>query len=281
LACDQIEQHFAHDPEQPTFLLIGRLLEEETRRKLRLLSIEHPLFFIEANNAPNHLSLAREAKLVQRVIRLLTPGIFASRLHNLSTVFIAGNADFLKVIETVHFKFKGTPSATEIEFLIYLLDQKLTNLQEGHPSQIPQGKPEFDGLGFGISAESALPRLAERIEGYLGRILDTHAQTLTASLKPFQDRSTVLDNRIQTIVETEIIDDFSAIGTKELLDQFVNHCHEPAWCQALQRSYLSNFIKHQPQYQPEACLVASGSSRTALGILGHHCGISEVVIPRL
>ncbi len=40
-------------------------------------------------------------------------------------------------------------------------------------------------------------------------------------------------------------------------------------------------MKHQPQYQPEACLVASGSSRTALGILGFHCGITEVVIPDL
>ena len=109
-------------------MLIGGLLGEETRRKLRILSVERPLYFIEANNAPNHLSLAREARLVQRVMRLLTPAIFAPRLDTLSTVFIAGNADFLNVLENVHFNMKGTPSASEVEFLIYLLEQKLADL---------------------------------------------------------------------------------------------------------------------------------------------------------
>ena len=80
-AREQVEQFLLHTPEVPVFLLIGGPLGEETRRRLRLLSIERPLFFIEANNAPNHLSLAREAKLVQRVIRLLTPAIFAPRLQ--------------------------------------------------------------------------------------------------------------------------------------------------------------------------------------------------------
>jgi len=69
----QIEQFLIHNPQVPTFLLIGGPLGEETRRKLRILSVERPLYFIEANNAPNHLSLAREARLVQRVMRLLTP----------------------------------------------------------------------------------------------------------------------------------------------------------------------------------------------------------------
>ena len=82
VAREQIEHYLMLQPDVPTFLLIGGPLGEVTRRKLRLLSIERPLFFIEANDAPNHLSLAREAKLVQRVIRLLTPAIFAPRLHH-------------------------------------------------------------------------------------------------------------------------------------------------------------------------------------------------------
>lgn len=103
IAREQIEQFLLHAPEIPTFLLIGDNLGEETRRKLRVLSIKRPLYFIEANNAPNHRSLSREAKLVQRVIRLLTPAIFTPSLHTFSTVFIAGNADFLNVMENVHF----------------------------------------------------------------------------------------------------------------------------------------------------------------------------------
>ncbi len=126
----EVEEFLKQQPETPTFLLIGGSLTEETRRMLRLLSFERPLFFIEANNAPNRTSLAREAKLVQRVIRLLTPAIFAPRLHSLSTVFIAGNADFLSVIENVHFSLKGTPSASEIEFLNFLLEQNLAKLPD-------------------------------------------------------------------------------------------------------------------------------------------------------
>ena len=105
----QIEQALDEQPNTPTYILIGDLLEEDMRRKLYLLSVKKPIFFIEANDAPNHLSMAREAKLIQRVIRLLSPGIFHPKLASLSTVFIAGNANYLKAIESLHFNLKGTP----------------------------------------------------------------------------------------------------------------------------------------------------------------------------
>ncbi len=280
-AREQIEQFLIHTPEVPVFLLIGSPLGEETRRKLRSLSIEYPLFFIEANNAPNHLSLAREAKLVQRVIRLLTPAIFAPRLHTLSTVFIAGNADFLNVLENVHFNMKGTPSASEVEFLIYLLDQKLIDLPAETPADVPHVKPSFDGLGFGVTAETVLPDIAERVEGHLERLLNVHAGKLARSTIAFEERSTRLSGRIRNTLKDGLMDEFSSVDAKELLDLLVQNVHDPAWCQALQRSFLSTFIKHQPQYRPAACLVASGSNRTALGILGFHCGITEVVIADL
>ena len=74
---------------------------------------------------------------------------------------------------------------------------------------------------------------------------------------------------------------FPPVEARELLDLLALNIHDPAWSQALQRSFLSAFGKHQPQYLPEACLVVSGSNRTALGILGFHCEITEVVIPDL
>jgi aspartate/methionine/tyrosine aminotransferase len=277
----EITKYFEHQPEVPTFLLIGGLLEEDTRRKLRLLSIERPLFFIEANNAPNHLSLAREAKLVQRVIRLLSPAIFAPRLHSLSTVFIAGNADFLSVIENVHFNLKGTPSASETELLNYLLDQRLTDFQHEKPTLLPEGNPTFDGLGLGITAEAALPRLAERIESNLDRFLNSHSQAINRSLTSYSKKSAVLEKRIQIKGTTPLADEFSSYEANDLLELLIQNIHDPTWSQDLQRSFLSNFVRHQPQYQPDACLVTSGSSRTALGILGFHCGISEVIIPDL
>ncbi len=280
-AREQIEQFLDHQPDVPTFLLIGDLLQEETRRKLRRISIERPLFFIEANNAPNHLSLAREAKLVQRVIRLLTPGIFAPQLHTLSTVFIAGNSDYLNVIENVHFQLKGTPSASEIEFLIYILEQKLADLLMDEPAVVPQVKPSVDGRAFGIAAETVLPQMVARIERRLERLVDGRAHILTRSLVHMEEKAVTLARHIQTPRKTGIYDEFSAIEANDLLDLLVQNVNNPTWCQTLQRSFLSSFIKHQPHYHLEDCLVASGSSRTALGILGFFCGITEAVIPDL
>jgi aspartate/methionine/tyrosine aminotransferase len=281
MACEQIEHCLMQPPAVPTFLLIGGLLGEETRRKLRLMSIEHPLFFIEANDAPNHLSLAREAKLVQRVLRLLTPSIFSPRLSTLATVFIAGNADFLSAIESIHFNLKGTPSASEVEFLSFLLEQKLADYKTDRPAEVPEIKPTFEGLALGLTAESALPQLAERIERQLERSLHDHAQTLAHALTLLAEKTTAFTQRIQVAWKDRIFDEFSTVEAKDLLDQLISNIDQPAWCQTLRRSFLSAFVKHQPQYRPEACLVASGSSRTALGILGFHCGITEVLIPDL
>ncbi len=278
---EQIEHLLINTPVVPTFLLIGGLLGEETRRKLRILSIEHPLYFIEVNNAPNHLSLAREAKLVQRVMRLITPAIFAPRLQTLSTVFIAGNADYLSVMENVHFNFKGTPSASEVEFLIYLLEQKQADIRAETHAEIPHGKPSFDGLGFGVSAELVLPQLAERAEGLLDRLLNERAKKLANSLDALEEKTGSFAQRIEDKWKPGIIDEFSTVDAKDLFDQFIQNVHIRSWCQTLQRSFLSAFVKHQPQYKLEACLVVSGSSRTALGILGFHCNITEVVIPDL
>jgi len=281
IACEQIERYLNLQPNMPTFLLIGGPLDEVTRRKLRLMSIEKPLFFIEANNAPNHLSLAREAKLVQRVIRLLTPAIFAKRLHNLSIVFIVGNPDFLSVIENVHFNLKGTPSASEAEFLDFLLTQKLAELPGDRAARVPQAKPSFEGLGFGGTAETALPELAERIERHLERLVDDRAQVLAHALTAFEDKSALLADRVRNAWKGHIFDEFADLKADEVLEALIKNVHQPEWLQALQHSFLSAFMKQQPQYVPEACAVVSGSSRTALSILGLHCGVSEVVIPDL
>ena len=281
VAREQIEHLLINTPGVPTFMLIGGLLGEETRRKLRILSIEHPLYFVEVNNAPNHLSLAREAKLVQRVMRLVSPAIFAPRLQTLSTVFIAGDADYLSVMENVHFNFKGTPSASEVEFLIYLLEQKQADIQAPTHTEIPHGEPSFDGLGLGIRAELVLPQLAERAEWLLDHFLNERANKLADSIGAFEGKTVSFAQRIQDKRIPGIIDEFSTVDAKDLFDQFIQNAHIRSWCQTLQRSFLSAFVKHQPQYKLEACMVVSGSARTALGILGLHCDITEVVIPDL
>ena len=181
-------------------MLIGEVLSEETRRKLRRLSVDKPLFFIEANNAPNHLSLAREAKLVQRVIRLLTPAIFAPQWDALSTVFIAGNADILNAIENVHFNLKGTPSASEIEFLGYLLEHHRPDPQQDTPVQMcRRSSLRSRGWGWASRVKAPCPRLAERIEHYLDHALNDHAQALERALSIVEQKAALMSQRVQQL----------------------------------------------------------------------------------
>jgi aspartate/methionine/tyrosine aminotransferase len=280
-AVQRIEQSLSDRPPAPTFVLLGALPGEVTRRRLRLMSVDQPLFFIEANNAPNHLSLAREAKLVQRVVRLLTPAIFSPHLRALPTVFVVGNADLLSAIENVHFNLKGTPSASEVEFLAYLLDQALIGPPEDTPAAIPQAKLPFEGLPLGHATLNALPRLAEETGQHLEARLNAHTHTLERALSALENKANLFAQRMQRAWKARVLDEFAGLEVRELLDALIENLHQPDMIQALQHSFLSAFVKHQPQYQPEACVVVSGSSRSALGILGFHCGITEVVIPDL
>ena len=281
VACEQVEKYLEYQPNAPTFVLLGVPLGEVARHRMRLLSIDRALFFIEANNAPNHLSLAREAKLEQRVIRLLTPAIFSKRYHDLATVFIAGNAEFLSVIENVHFNLKGTPSGSEVEMLDFLLENQAAESQSGVSGEIPDVTPSFEGLALGVSAESILPELAERTEHHLERLINDRAQLISDSLTILEKRSTLFSQRIQQAWRDYVFDEFANLKVDELFEKLIQNANKKDWIQSLQRSFLAAFIKHQPQYQPKACNVISGSSRTALGILGFHCGISEVLIPDL
>lgn len=290
LALVEIEQFLASQPATPTFMLIGGPLSETMRRRLRVLSIENPLFFIEANNALNQHSLAREAKLVQRVIRLLTPAIFAPRLASLSTVFVVGNADFLNVIENVQFQLKGTPSASEVEFLNFLLEQNLAELPEQPPAEIFPDKAWLDEWGEGSGAESTLSRLASRVGTRLDRLVQENTRMLERALGAIDEKADQAAQLMQSRLKVPeaqrsgkagLVDEFADLDSLELLNQFIAHAHEADWKQRLQRSFLTVFTRHQPQYRPEACQVASGSSRTALGLLGFHCGITDVLFPDL
>ena len=198
LACDRVEQILIEQPDGPSFLIIGSALEEVTRRRLRALSIERPLFFIEANNAPNHLSLAREARLVQRVIRLLSPAIFSPRLAALATVFVAGNADYLSAIENVHFNLKGTPCASDVELLAYLLDQQSANPKDGPRAALLPGAPtSFEGLGLGRALDASLPRLAQQAGQHVEALLNAQAERVEHSLQVLEHKADGFTRRVQ------------------------------------------------------------------------------------
>jgi len=277
----QMHAHFLRSPEIPSFLVMGRILGEQTRRALRLISVASPLFFIEANDAPNHVSLAREAGLIQRVLRILTPSIFNARFKNLATVFLAGNADILSVFESIHFQLKGTPSASEIELLAYLLDHGRDHgPRESSAMAIPM-EPSIDGISLPGFSFKGLPLQAQRFEQRVNRFVHSFSLNLDKYVQQISERAETLGERIKGLRSVASFDRFAGMDTKTFLDELVDHVDSPEWQEELERSLLSAFLRHHPEYAIDHCLVVSGSSRTTLGLLGFHCCIREVIVPDL
>jgi aspartate/methionine/tyrosine aminotransferase len=276
-----IDRHFAAAGPVPTFLIVGKETEEETRRTLRHLSLSHPLFFIEANDTPNHLSLAREAKLIHRVLRLLTPAVFAPKYRKLATVFLAGNSDILGIFEAVHFQLKGTPSASEMELLSFLLGRP------GEPHSSTTDKtaikldPPFEGIALAGVLDRGLPFHSRSLEKRLSEIIDKRANAVGDRLRTISERTECVVGKIEAHRFIPASDRFLEVETKTFLEELALHIDAPSWRGDLLRSFLNVFVKHHPEYRLSACTVVSGSSRTALGLLGFHCGIREVVVPDL
>jgi len=280
-AREEIQAALTAESGRPAFLVIGGLLGEETRRGLRALSLSHPLFFVEVNDAPNHLSLAREARLTQRVLRFLTPGVFSPRLAGLSTVFVAGNAELLKAFESVHFQLKGTPSASEVEFLSFLLDHgKAADASEERQQGIAR-IPSFEGLGLGVPAEERVPAHVSTAERHLGSLVESRARIVERALERLSGRAENLVQRMLRPLAGTALDDSGLLETLEFVGEWTRRVDSREWEDALVRSFLSVFVRHQPQYRLRDCTAVSGSSRTALALLGFHCGLREAVVPDL
>lgn len=280
-ALARLTEHFAESPQTPSFLITGAILGEDTRRSLRHISLRSPLFFIEANDAPNHLSLAREAKLIQRVVRLLTPSIFGARLQRLSTVFLVGNADILSAFESIHFQLKGTPSASEIELLLYLREVGDQSQSVTSAATEIAVEPSYQGLSLADRPSDAFPVYARLLDERLGGFVDRVAENLESRLEGITRKVEKVAGRIEQFRAVASFDRFGGMDTKAFLDELVDQIDSSDWQAELEHSLLDAFVKHHPEYRISRSVVVSGSARTALGLLGFHCGIREVIVADL
>ncbi len=269
------------EPAMPTFVVLGAPTSEKTRRSLRALSFRYPLFFLEVNDAPNHHSLAREATLVERVIRFLTPAVLSPRFRESSLVFVAGNADYLAHLETIHFQLKGTPSASEVELLAFLLQRESSGGDERGKSEPFPVEAPIENAGFGLDAEATAARLASLAERHLVAVLASAENRAGAAAAGFERRIRRISSQLQPRRVLSVPDRFAAKGAAELIREFAGLSDATSLIRDLSFSFLAAFTKHHPEYELPFCTVVSGSSRTALSLLGFHCGIREVVIPDL
>ena len=280
-AVGQLSGILAAEPGLPSFLVMGMVPGEESRRALRHVSLENPLFFVEVNNALNHLSLAREAKLADRVLRFLTPAIFSPRLAKLSTVFVAGNADYLAAMEAVHFQLKGTPSASEAELLSYVLEQNLAPQMNANVDPAIILDPSYEGITPGVNGDSLLPSLARNIERRLSAIVGTKQETIERHIDEYALKADAVLGRMQAHRAMPRFDHFATLAANALLRELIVNAQSEEWQARLLQSHLQAFVRHHPEYRLRNSVVVSGSSRTALGLLGFHCGIKEVVVTDL
>jgi aspartate/methionine/tyrosine aminotransferase len=274
----QVYEYFSVRRMTPTFLVLGKSTTEETRRQLRLISLRNPLFFVEVNDAPNHLSLAREAKMMNRVLRFITPGVINQRLKDFSLIFIVGNSDFINVLETVHFQLKGTPSSTEIELLGFLL-KNLSPYEDDSASKITT-EVEYEGAST-VPALRSVSRLVSSIEDRLNKIVEDKGTLVEKAFHGVDEKAASYLSKLSLRSYDLHSDRFLDLETSDFLEQLIGNIDNDEWINELSLSYLTAFLNHHPEYRLDSCLVISGSSRTVLSLLGFHCGFNEVVIPDL
>ena len=278
-------QEVHSEPETPVFLLTGEILSETDRRELRRLSQEHPVFFLEINNAPNHLSLGREAGLYNRVLRILTPEAIDPAFRNLPITMVLGNPEYLKALETIHFQLKGNPPAADTELFTYLLERKLNGdlfsdeevEREPTPDDSRLKLNDF-GAGLGISG-SSIQHLLQQTE----QNLSERVSLIQKRVEQIGGRAAALEKHPPTPhrIRTGTEDPLAGMDRQEILRSFFNKYPDREWLETLEEAFLQVFLDHHPGYERNSCTVVSGSSRTALSLLGYSCGIEEVVVPDL
>jgi len=278
LLIESIESHFVSNPDQPTFLVLGNILSENARRELRNLSLKNPLFFIEVNNALNHLSVQREAKMLNHVLRIITPSAISPDLAEISVNFVAGNVDFIRVFENVQFELKGTPASGEVELLSFLLNNKISDFQK-EEIILPEYKNPWDSPHNDLNKFEGNLDNVSIIANQVGKKITQVSERVENVLQTYSRYGKSINDKIQNldIVPNLASDKFALLNTNELLHYFLINIKKQKTSKELEQSFLNAFLTHHPEYNIKNCFVVSGSARTALSLLGYHCGIEEAI----
>lgn len=267
------------EPPLPVFIILGSIPSEKSRRLLRRYALKLPLFFVEVNNALNHKSMAREARMSDRVVRLMTPTAIDSGLEQIGLTIVAGNAAYLRALENVHFSLKGTPSASEIALVHFLLtkgpQESTTESAQAFQLENPPDSPGVSPVPGYTSWWQLTRRITQRVNAAIERI-GFPGQRMASVAEMVRDRSDRLLRNISAVA-----DPFSGLEIHEVIAQFFRHQNHPEWLRELEQACRAAFLGHYPEYRPPDSILVSGSARTALSILGFHCGIREVIIPDL
>lgn len=269
-AFNSLSKILNENSDKPNFLVLGNLMSEDMRRNLRKLAFNFPLSFIEINDAPNHHSLAREAKLKSLVLRFLTPYFISNRLKNTSIVFLAGDSSLLKIYESVHFQLKGTPSASEIELNQYLLENNY-EIQNERENAAVVSRINFEADPPPAFTVNIIKDSNVKVKKISNILLD-RTDKFTSRYEKF-----FLADRLSNFQNLFAPDYFGNKTAEDVLNDLFENIDNEKWYELAVKSLISVFAKEHPEYRVNNLELINGSARTALGILGFHCGIEEII----
>ncbi len=283
--CLALESALNENPDCPTCLVLGRIPTEAMRRRLRSIGLQHPVLFVESNDAPNHLSLAREAGLKNSVIRMMTPAVIDPAMAAIPLVFAAGSDEFVRRIEAAHFELKGTPAAAEIELLAYALGERRHPVSSHESRKYPSPPRDLETTGSRMLALDFSPmmNLGERAAHKIENLLEFRIDAAERLASVFSRQVDHIGRKVRRTSGPASVpaDPFVGRLPSEIMGEFFTHLDRPEWHRELEQAFLGAFLTHHPQYSPSHCVVVSGSARTALGLMGFHCGVREALVPDL
>ncbi len=243
-ALEAIAASLKNRPQRPHILLLQQPASENFRRTCRTRFLDAALFFVESSGAANHFSLAREALLANRVLRILPAAAIHPGLYDSAVTFVTGPADFIQLLEKIHFELKGTPSAADAAWLETFWPQEFsTRSKPPAPAQTVENKLQD-------SIQHRLRHLQHRLEQTSCSLNQRNGYSRTGQADP--------------LAAPDIPEIWKAFPDQSITGR-------------LSAGLCAVFSRHHPEYRVESLLPVSGSARTALGLLGWHGGIRQVL----
>ncbi|MEJ2505128.1 MAG: aminotransferase class I/II-fold pyridoxal phosphate-dependent enzyme, partial [Ignavibacteriaceae bacterium] len=115
-----------------------------------------------------------------------------------------------------------------------------------------------------LESTNVVNRITNRVEQKVDKII--------SKTESFVNKKNFINNK-----NFPLPDYLSGKSTNYILDDFFENLDNESWYTETIKSFISVFAKEHPEYESKDLLLVNGSSRTALGLLGFHCGIEEVI----
>lgn len=273
------------------FILFQKIYSKEFRVNLAALAAHNNLMLLEANDASNAYSLARSPGMAQRLLRIITSKAIDPRLSNSALAFVLGNANFIEALNLIHFQKKGTPSATEIKLLSFLLDEKECFNQTLRKNLVPEKKAGSDQADQSTRPDHFMSQnkalfsnltifqpLIEKLSSRVETVAKKGAHRIETLNSTWSKR---LDNFNYTFYKNKRSDTFGGKSVWEVITSFFANLKHPEYVAQLQEAFLAQFAKVHPEFEPEHTFALNGSARAALSSAAEVWGITEAIIPDL